>query len=108
MRFLLLWALALGEYRGYISDAACGWNNAREGKEAKECAEMCVKAGWPPVFVPDGGMDVWKIPSKEDQAKVRAFVGDHVTITGVTKGGELRVVSVKKSAPPPEKLQKKK
>jgi hypothetical protein len=27
------------EMTGYISDAPCGWNNARPGKEAKECVQ---------------------------------------------------------------------
>ena len=50
---LLLTAAAAwpAEMKGYISDAACGWNNARPGNPAKECAQKCVKGGWDPVFV---------------------------------------------------------
>ena len=43
--------VSAAEMKGYISDAACGWNNARNAKDAKECAQKCVKAGWDPVFV---------------------------------------------------------
>jgi len=88
------------DLHGYISDSACGWNNARPGKEAKDCAEMCVKAGWPPVFVRDGGMDVFKIVSAADRQKVRAFVGEHVTIAGEIKGDELRLTAIRKSPDP--------
>jgi hypothetical protein len=101
----MLWLTLMlaAEFHGYISDAACGWNNAREGKEAKECAEMCVKGGWPPVFVRDGGMKVWSIPEKAGRAKVLAFVGDHVTITGTLEGDKLTVERVRKSPPPAPK-----
>lgn len=96
-----LWAALLAaEYHGYISDEACGWNNAREGKEAKECARVCVKGGWPPVFVRDGGMAVFKIPVAADRDKVMAFVGDHVTITGTLKGEIITVEKVRLSPPP--------
>lgn len=67
------------EMTGYISDAPCGWNNARPGKEAKECAQKCVRAGWDPVFVLDGQMNAYKI---NDKAIVLPYVGDHVTVAG--------------------------
>lgn len=88
-------ALPAAELAGYISDEACGWNNAREGKEAKECARVCVKAGWPPVFVLDGGMKAYKIPAKADRDKVMPFVGDHVAIDGEIKGENLVVRAVR-------------
>ncbi len=97
---LVLFAAA--EIHGYISDEACGWNNARPGKEAQECARKCVAAGWPPVMVPDGGMKVLAIHSKADQQTVKAFVGEHVTITGEVKGETLTVKAIRKSAPPPK------
>ena len=96
---LALLLLAAAELQGYISDEACGWNNAREGKEAKECARTCVKGGWPPVFVPDGSMKTYKIAEKD---KVMAFVGDHVAITGELKG-ESVVVRAIRLAPAPRK-----
>ena len=80
--------------KGYISDAACGWNNARESKEAKECAQKCVKAGWDPVFVPDGNMNTYKI---RDKARVAAFVGEHVVVSGKLDGDTLSFTTIKKS-----------
>jgi hypothetical protein len=100
MTLLALALFAAAEYHGYISDEACGWNNAREGKEAKECARVCVKGGWPPVFVRDGGMAVTKIPAKADVDKVMPFVGDHVTVTGVIENGVLKVEKIRLSPPP--------
>lgn len=100
---LLATLLLAAELQGYVSDEACGWNNAREGKEAKECAEKCVKAGWPPVFVLDGGMKVFKISAAADRQKVLPFVGLHVTVTGEIKGEMLRVDRVRASPPPAKK-----
>ncbi len=97
---VVLWSascLSGAELKGYVSDAACGWNNAREGKEAKECALKCVKGGWDPVFVPDGETKELKFADKK---AVMGFVGDHVLITGeVAKGvvvvRQIRLLSVK-------------
>jgi hypothetical protein len=82
------------DWNGYISDAACGWNNARNTKEAKECARVCVKAGWEPVFVPDGGMDAYKFSDKGKQAL--PFVGEKVRITGTRKGGVVTVQKIRR------------
>ena len=92
--------LAAAEFNGYISDEACGWNNARPGKEAKECARKCVDAGWPPVFVRDGGVVMYKIENKAERASVQPFVGEHVTIEGEISGETLRVKRVRKSPAP--------
>ena len=105
---LLLTLLLAAELQGYISDEACGWNNAREGKEARECAEKCVKAGWPPVFVLDGGMKVFKIAAPADRKKVMPFVGVHVTVTGELAGEEVRIQQVRVSPPPKPAPVKKK
>jgi hypothetical protein len=91
---LLAGALACAaELKGYISDAACGWNNARSTKEARECAQKCVKAGWDPVFVLDGDMNTHKV---SDKAKVMPFVGERVTVTGKIEGGKVTVERVRK------------
>lgn len=90
--------LLAAEMAGYISDAPCGWNNARPGKEAKECALKCVRAGWDPVFVRDGQMGHVSIGNKK---AVMPFVGDHVTITGEWKGDVLTVQKIRLSPPPP-------
>ncbi|MBY0504766.1 MAG: hypothetical protein K2X03_12705 [Bryobacteraceae bacterium] len=100
MSALVFVLLSAAEIQGYISDAACGWNNARPGKEAQECARKCVEAGWPPVLVRDGGMSVFKIEDKAERAAVRPFVGEHVTITGVITGENLRVTKIRKSPAP--------
>jgi hypothetical protein len=84
-----------GQMTGYISDAACGWNNARPGKEAKECAVKCVRAGWDPVFVPDGQAETFKV---SDKAKVLPYVGEHVVLVGELKGGLVAVKSVRRSS----------
>ena len=97
MSALLFVLLAAAEIQGYISDEACGWNNARPGKEAQECARKCVNAGWPPVLVRDGGMSVFKIEDKAERASVMPFVGEHVTITGEITGGTVRVTKIRKS-----------
>lgn len=86
-------ALCSAELKGYISDAACGWNNARNAPEAKECAMKCVKGGWDPVFVRDGGMDVYKIA---DKSKAMAFVGDRVSITGVITKDSVTIRAIRK------------
>lgn len=88
--------LLAAEIQGYISDEACGWNNARPGKEAQECARKCVDAGWPAVLVIDGGMKAYKIEGES----VRAFVGEHVTVTGEVAGAVVRVKKVRKSPAP--------
>jgi len=101
---LLLWlsmSISAGELTGYISDEPCGWNNARPGKEAKECAVKCVKAGWQPVFVPDGKMNTYKV---SDKKLVMPFVGDHVAVEGEIKNDVLVVKKVRLTpAPNPPK-----
>ena len=82
-----------GEFTGYISDAACGWNNARSSPEAKECARKCVNVGWDPVFVRDGEMNTFKI---SDKRAVLAFVGEHVAIEGQLKGDTVTVRKIRK------------
>jgi hypothetical protein len=91
--------LAAVEIQGYVSDQACGWNNARPGKEARECARKCVEAGWPPVVVPDGGVKVLNIANR---AAVKAFIGEHVTLTGDVKGETLTVKTIRLSPPKPK------
>lgn len=107
--FCLLASASGAELLGYVSDEACGWNNAREGKEAKECARVCVhKGGWPPVFVLDGGMKAYKIPAKAERDRVMPFVGDHVAIVGEIKGENVVVRSVRLAPVKPGATSKKK
>ena len=80
------------EMKGYISDAACGWNNARSTKEARECARKCVKAGWDPVFVRDGDMNAYKV---RDKAKVLPFVGERVAVSGRIEGDTVLITKIR-------------
>lgn len=96
-------ALAAAEFQGWISDAACGWNNARTAPEAKECAVKCVRQGWAPVFVQDGRMDAFKLA---DKAPAMKFVGDHVAVSGELKGDVLTIRSIRPTAPPPPAQKK--
>ena len=93
---IVLWAGSLawgGELKGYISDAACGWNNARNTKEAKECVRACLKNGFDPVFILDGDMNTYTV---SDKAKVLPFAGEHVAITGRMQGNKVIVEEVRK------------
>jgi hypothetical protein len=90
------------QLRGYISDEPCGWNNAHNTKEAKECAEKCLRAGWPPVFVPDGSMKSYKFLPK-DKAAALAFGGDHVAFEGKLENGSVIVSGPLRKTPPPAK-----
>lgn len=98
MKVLLL-ALALttctpaAEMKGWISDAACGWNNARNTKEAKECVRACLKNGFAAVFIKDGDMNSYPVP---EQAKVLPFAGERVAVTGKIVDGKLVVQKVRK------------
>ncbi|MBC7928661.1 MAG: hypothetical protein H7039_23710 [Bryobacteraceae bacterium] len=95
---LLVLGTTLGgaELTGFISDAACGWNNARNNPEARECAVKCVKAGWDPVFIRDGDMNAYKISNK---AKVMSFVGDQVVINGSLTKADVIVRTIRKVSP---------
>jgi hypothetical protein len=97
MIVLAMVLLSASEIHGYISDEACGWNNARPGKAAQECARKCVDAGWPPVLVRDGSVNVLKIEDKAQRQAVRPFVGEHVTITGEIVGENVRILKIRKS-----------
>ena len=100
MSALLVVLLAAAEIQGYISDEACGWNNARPGKAAQECARKCVDAGWPPVLVRDEGVALFTIENQAERASVLPFVGEHVTITGEIVGETVRVRKIRKSPAP--------
>ena len=63
---------------GWISDAMCGAKHAGTGKD---CVIKCIKMGEAPVFVDEAKMAVWSIDNPD---AVKAFYGDHVTITATT------------------------
>ena len=75
---------------GYISDSDCGAKGANE-KHAN-CATKCVKEqGAKYVFVNDADHKVYAV---DEQDKVAAHAGHHVTVTGAVDGDNLKLSSV--------------
>lgn len=95
-------AICAADLVGYVSDEPCGWNNAHDTKEAKECAQKCLRAGWPPVFVPDGSMKAYHFLAKDKEAAL-AFGGDHVAFAGRLQGETVIVTGPLRKVPPPTK-----
>lgn len=99
-RFFFLPALALfaasialpadGSWTGWISDDMCGAKNVQEG--GAECTTKCVKEhGAKYVFVNDADKKVYAI---DNQDKVAAHAGHHVTVTGSVEGDTLKLGTV--------------
>jgi hypothetical protein len=85
----LLYA-ATGTWTGYISDSMCGAKGTSE-KHA-DCAAKCVKEhGAKYVFVNDADKKVYAI---DDQDKVAAHAGHHVTVKGSVDGDNLKLASI--------------
>jgi len=78
-----------GSWTGYIADSKCGAKAAHEG--AAECTVKCVKEGAKYVFVDDADKKVYAI---DDQEKVAAHAGHHVTVKGSVEGDNLKLTSV--------------
>jgi hypothetical protein len=79
-----------GTWTGYISDSHCGAKGANE--RHAECAAKCVKEqGASYVFVNDADHKVYKI---ENQDRVVAHAGHHVTVKGSIDGDSLKVGSI--------------
>jgi hypothetical protein len=90
----LLTFAADGTWTGYISDSQCGAKGANE-KHA-DCAGKCVKEhGAKYVFVNDADKKVYAI---DDQDKVAAHAGHHVTVTGSVTGDSLKLGTVSMAA----------
>ncbi len=89
---LLLGVLAMAadsSLTGYIADSKCGAKAANDG--ARECTIKCVKAGAKYVFVNDADKKVYAI---DDQDKVAAHAGHHVTVTGTIDGDNLKLSGI--------------
>jgi hypothetical protein len=84
-------AMAAGDssWTGYIADSKCGVKAAHEG--ARECTVKCVKAGAKYVFVNDADKKIYAI---DDQDKVAAHAGHHVTVKGMVEGDSLKLSSI--------------
>src|SRR5271166_231922 len=79
-----------GTWTGYISDSECGAKGANEKHSA--CAAKCVKEhGAKYVFVNDADKKVYAI---DNQDKVAAHAGHHVTVTGSVEGDTLKLGTV--------------
>jgi hypothetical protein len=83
-----------GTWTGYIADSKCGVKAAHDG--ARECTIKCVKEGAKYVFVNDADKKVYAI---DDQDKVAAHAGHHVTVKGSVDGDTLKLSSVEMAAP---------
>jgi hypothetical protein len=74
---------------GYIADSKCGAKAANDG--ARECTIKCVKAGAKYVFVNDADKKVYAV---DDQDKVAAHAGHHVTVKGTVDGDTLKLSGI--------------
>lgn len=83
-----------GTWTGYIADSKCGAKAAHDG--ARECTIKCVKEGAKYVFVNDADKKVYVI---DDQDKVAAHAGHHVTVKGSVDGDTLKLTSIDMAAP---------
>ena len=82
-----------GTWTGYIADSKCGVKAAHDG--ARECTIKCVKEGAKYVFVNDADKKVYAI---DDQDKVAAHAGHHVTVKGSVDGDTLKLSSIEMAA----------
>jgi hypothetical protein len=78
-----------GSWTGYITDSKCGAKAAHEG--AAECTVKCVKEGAKYVFVNDSDKKIYTI---DEQEKVSAHAGHHVTVKGSVEGDNLKLTSI--------------
>ena len=72
---------------GWISDSMCGAKHTGSGKA---CVKKCLEGdmGMSPVFVDEAKKAVWTIDNPD---AVKAFYGDHVTITATTDASKKSV-----------------
>ena len=72
----------------------CGASHAGMGdmgKNPKDCTSACVKTGAKYVFVNDADKKVYAI---DDQDKVAAHAGHHVTVKGSASGDSIKLASI--------------
>ena len=70
---------------GWISDAMCGSKHAGTGAA---CVKKCIEGGEAPVFVDEAKKEVWTIDNPDS---VKAFYGDHVTVTATADASKKTV-----------------
>jgi len=79
-----------GSWTGWISDSQCGAKGANA--KASECTTKCVKEhGAKYVFVNDADKKVYAI---DDQDKVAAHAGHHVTVKGSAEGDSIKLTDI--------------
>ena len=79
-----------GSWTGWISDSQCGVKGANA--KAGECTTKCVKEhGAKYVFVNDEDKKIYAI---DDQDKVAAHAGHHVTVKGTATGDSIKLASI--------------
>jgi len=83
-----------GSWTGWISDSQCGAKGANA--KAGECTTKCVKEhGAKYVFVNDADKKIYAI---DDQDKVAAHAGHHVTVKGTASGDAIKLASIEMAA----------
>jgi hypothetical protein len=83
-----------GSWTGWISDSQCGVKGANA--QAGECTTKCVKEhGAKYVFVNDADKKVYAI---DDQDKVAAHAGHHVTVKGTANGDSIKLSGISMAA----------
>jgi hypothetical protein len=70
---------------GWISESGCGAKHAGSGAA---CVKKCIQGGEAPVFVDEAKKEVWTIDNPD---AVKAFYGDHVTVTARADEGKKTV-----------------
>jgi hypothetical protein len=70
---------------GWISDAMCGAKHVGTGAA---CVKKCIEGGQAPVFVDEAKKAVWTIDNPD---AVKAFYGDHVTVTAKADATKMTV-----------------
>ena len=75
---------------GWIVDAKCGANGAKESHAG--CAKSCAGSGQPLVFVQDSDKSVYKI---HNQDAAEGHAGHKVTVTGKIDGDSIHIASLK-------------
>ncbi|MFB3920222.1 MAG: DUF5818 domain-containing protein [Terriglobia bacterium] len=76
---------------GSISDDMCGLKHMMPGKNDKDCALECVKAGSKFVLADTVHNKVYQL---SDQEKPRNFAGEKVKVSGTLKGDTIEVTSI--------------
>ena len=79
-----------GETVGWIVDAKCGADGAKEAHAG--CAKKCVEAGQALVFVSDADKTVYTI---DNQDAAKGHEGHKVTVSGKIDGESIHIDSLK-------------